>query len=166
MGGVVSTAGRAPGAAPTFVVAAQRDPGTPERPGGALERIQIVKLWLGAGGASARVYDVAGRAEPGEVDPATCAPAAGGVDQLCAVWTDAEFTATQPALYYVRVLERPSCRWTGHACLAAGVECGTLVPRGFDACCDAAVPRSIRERAWTSPIWVVPEPERQPAPPG
>ena len=52
------------GAAPRFVLSALRDPGTEAQPGTRLQRLQIVKGWLGADGAThERVYDVAG--DPG-----------------------------------------------------------------------------------------------------
>jgi hypothetical protein len=157
MGGVLAGRGRPENAVPVLVASAQRDPGTADRPGTALERLQVVKVWTDADGPRARVYDVAGRAEAGDADRVTCRPAPGGADHLCAVWRDPEFSADTHAAYYVRVLERPSCRWTGHACAAAAVDCPTRVPRGLEACCDPAVPWTIRERAWTSPIWFVPD---------
>jgi hypothetical protein len=157
MGGVLPAGTRPATAAPVLVAAAQRDAGTPARPGAALERLQVVKLWVAADGPRVRVWDVAAAESAGDLDLATCAPAPGGADQLCAVWTDPEFTPATHAAYYVRVLERPSCRWTGHACRAAAVDCRAGPPRGLEACCDAQVAKTIRERAWTSPIWYAPD---------
>ncbi len=143
-------------AAPSFAVFASRDP----IDGHVLERVQIIKGWIDANGAPReRVFDVAGEVNPdASVDMATCTPRGEGHDQLCSVWSDPEFDPGLASFYYARVLENPTCRWTWHACLAAGVDCdGTFGPRGhLAACCDEQVPKTIRERAWTSPIWYTP----------
>jgi hypothetical protein len=59
------------------------------------------------------------------------------------------------------VFEDSSCRWTGHLCAALvardGLDC-TATPE--HACCasgDDGVKKVIQERAWSSPIWHVPE---------
>jgi hypothetical protein len=157
MGGVLPAA-RVESAVPRFAVQALRDPGTKDAPGAKLERLQIVKGWLDEGVLREEVYDVAGGEEPG-VDPASCEPRAdsGGATVLCTVWEDPDFDAGLPAFWYVRVLETPSCRWHARACLAAGVSCQEGAPHGFEACCDPRIPRTIRERAWTSPIWFTPD---------
>jgi len=159
MGGTLPASTRA-GDAPTLVVSALADPGSPGHPGGRLERIQIVKGWLDGDEARERVFDVAGSVHPGVgVDLATCAPEPGGHDALCSVWQDPDYDPASSAFYYARVVERPSCRWTTWACNAAAVDCGSDRPRGaLAACCDPEVPRTIRERAWTSPVWVEPSP--------
>ncbi|MEE8312203.1 MAG: DUF3604 domain-containing protein [Candidatus Binatia bacterium] len=145
--------------APVFAVSALRDPGTAELPGTQLQRIQIVKGWIENGQQRVRVFDVAGELRDDQrVDLETCRPQGAGADTLCAVWTDPEFDPSIPAFYYARVVENPSCRWTRHACLAAEVDCdGWLPVRGpLAACCDPEVPKTIQERAWTSPIWYTP----------
>jgi hypothetical protein len=157
MGGELASRPEA-AAAPTFSVWALKDPGVEARPGTRLERIQIIKSWAVGGATETRVFDVAGENEPGEVDLASCVPAPGGADDLCTEWRDPEFDPAHPAVYYARVVERPSCRWNQWACNAAGVDCAdprSIAP-GQEACCDPGVPRTIRERAWTSPIWYTP----------
>jgi len=134
--------------APSFLVSALRDPGTAALRTNALERIQIVKGWTGPDGdIHQKVFDVAGQKAASLPDLTSCEPLAGGADQLCAVWRDPEFDPRQAAVYYARVLEQPSCRWSTRQCNA--------LPEGErpDACSNPAVPKTVRERAWTSPIW-------------
>jgi hypothetical protein len=148
----------APGDAPVFVVSALQDPGTRSRAGTPLQRIQIVKGWTEKGAVHERVFDVAGGANEASVDLATCQPKGRGARNLCAVWRDPDFDAQENAFYYVRVLENPTCRWHQHLCIAAKVDCSkpATIGKGFEACCDAKVPRTVQERAWTSPIWSMP----------
>lgn len=143
--------------APRFVVSALRDPdeGDPasgRAPGGKLQVVQIIKGWLTpTGEARYQVIDVAGDRQNGAtVDDATCQPRGPGADSLCAVWQDPSFDPSQPAYYYVRVLENPSCRWNAHSCNALP---SALRPA---ACSDKAVARTLQERAWTSPIYYSP----------
>jgi len=160
------------GSSPHFAVFAAKDPGTAEMPGTDLERIQIVKGWVDAGGTPReRVIDVAGRAASSpSIDPATCAPVGAGARELCTVWEDPEFDARERAFYYVRVLERPTCRWSTLVCKAAGVDpfapdCraqAATAGEAFADCCltreaDASFEPIIQERAWTSPIWYRPD---------
>lgn len=171
----------APFATPAFLVSAVKDAGSPGNPGLDLQRVQIIKGWLDADGAThERVYDVAGTPDNGAgVDPQTCVPTGSGHTALCTVWQDPEYGAGESAFYYVRVLENPSCRWSTLQCQAAGVN-------PFDrACADQAAAKNaemgergaigevytrcclnpeeqpfyspvIQERAWTSPIWINP----------
>ncbi len=154
MGGVLPPA---TAAAPTFLVSALRDLGGTDGPGMPLQRVQIVKGWVDAGGAThERVFEVAGDPDNGaSVDPRTCEARGGGFDRLCRVWRDPSFDSAQPAFYYARVVENPSCRWSTYLCNAAGVDCDRpeTIADDFAACCDPRYPRVIQERAWTSPIW-------------
>ncbi|MDX1650656.1 MAG: DUF3604 domain-containing protein, partial [Myxococcota bacterium] len=146
-------------AAPRFVVDARRDPGAATSPGTPLERVQIVKGWVDAAGAShERVVDVAGGDREAGVDPATCARHGEGHDRLCAVWTDPSFDPAQEAFYYARVVETPTCRWSQHLCVARGVDCDdpSTVGPGLDACCAPEHRPVIRERAWTAPVGYLP----------
>jgi hypothetical protein len=155
---------------PRFFVSALKDPGTEGHPGTDLQRIQIVKGWVdGEGATHEQVFDVAGDAENGaSVDPESCAPVGAGFADLCTVWEDPAFEETQPAFYYVRVLENPSCRWSTHLCKQFGIDpfsptcADDAAGTGLDNCCldqtnDASVTPVTQERAWTSPIWYRPE---------
>jgi len=150
MGGVLGARPEA-AAAPQVVVAAQRDLGMPGQPGAGLARLQIVKGWLDAAGdGHIAVYDVASADPPGSVDEATCEPQGAGADALCQLWTDPAYDPTLPTFYYARVLEDPTCRWSWRDCL------GLAADQRPKICDDPSLPRTIEERAWTSPIWVDP----------
>jgi hypothetical protein len=142
-------------AAPRFVVSALKDPGGEATP---LQRLQIVKGWVEDGVAKERVFDVAGGPNEASVDTATCEPRGAGHESLCTVWSDPAFDAATPAYYYARALENPTCRWSQFVCNDAKVDCSEpgSVPDALAACCDDAVPKTIRERAWSSPIWYGP----------
>ena len=160
-------------------VSAAKDPGVQGNPGTDLQRVQIIKGWVDAEGIShEQIYDVAGNAENGaRVDESNCNRIGSGAANLCAVWQDPEFDAEQPAFYYARVLENPTCRWSTLQCQAAGVnpfdeQCAVQAElanelaqteKGADGdvygkCCLNAAEQPfyspvIQERAWTSPIW-------------
>lgn len=158
MGGRLKAA-PSPGGAPRFVIHAMQDAGVSGSPGTPLQRLQVVKGWVDNGEAKTKTFEVAGDANNGaSVNLTNCAKTGAGAQTLCTVWTDPEFVEGSAAVYYVRVLENPSCRWSQHQCIAAGVDCSdpTKVPEPFEACCDAAIPKTIQERAWSSPIWYVP----------
>lgn len=140
------------GGAPAFVTVAARDPGTAEQPGGLLQRIQIIKGWLDDEGViHQQIHDVAGDPDNGaDVDPETCEPRGPGADSLCSTWRDPDFDPERRAVYYARVVENPSCRYTAWQCL-------DLPPEERPADCDGDThTRFIQERAWSSPIWYVP----------
>ena len=157
-------------ASPRFAVWAVKD----AAPGGVdLQRVQIVKGWVDASGATQeRVVDVAGNAANGaSVDPTTCTPTGSGAAELCAVWEDPDFDPSERAFYYARVLENPVCRWSTLVCKQNGVDpfaadCAAqaaAAPAAFADCCLAAgnadpfLSPTVQERAWTSPIWYRPE---------
>ena len=143
--------------APRFLVWATKDPASDVD----LERIQIIKGWIDAKGRHEEdVYDVAGELnKDAAVDLLNCKPKGEGHKKLCQVWQDPVFKPEQQAWYYARVLQNPSCRWTTYSCNNEGVNCDnpdTYVGKGLEGCCDKNIPKTIRERAWSSPIWYYP----------
>ena len=145
---------------PRFLLYASQDNGTADSPGLPLQRLQLIKGWLdNAGQRHEQVVDVAGDAANGaDVDISSCATHGPGAAQLCSVWTDREFDPEQPAYYYARAVENPSCRWSQRICVANGVDCSRpeTVGEGFEGCCAAEHQPVVQERAWTSPIWYTP----------
>ncbi|MFK7975225.1 MAG: DUF3604 domain-containing protein, partial [Halioglobus sp.] len=145
MGGTLSAQ---PNAAPAFVAWVAKDP-----EGANLDRLQIIKGWVDAQGAShEKIYDVAlsdGRVE----DAQGIVPAVGntvdvasatytnsiGAQQLRAYWQDPDFDAGQDAFYYARAIEIPTPRWSTYDAKRLGVE--------------APTPQSLQERAISSAIW-------------
>ena len=162
---------------PKFLVIAHKDPGIEGNPGTDLERIQIIKGWVDEqGNTHEHIFDVVGGPNGAGVDPRNCQRVGSGAKRLCGVWQDLEFDPSQPAFYYARVLENPTCRWSTLQCQAAGVNpfsdhCAAeslaanerayeLGAEGdvYGKCClreaeQAFYSPLIQERAWTSPIW-------------
>ena len=67
-----------------------------------------------------------------------------GAPELIAVWEDPDFDPDQRAVYYARVLEIPTPRWTAYEQVRFGIQMGDQVPM------------ITQERAYTSPIWYTP----------
>ncbi len=137
---------RAPGNGPLFVASAAAD----SREGGnLLQRIQVIKGWIDSEGRTQQaVFHIAGDSGGNaSVNPDTCAVSGTGHQQLCATWRDPDFEPDQSAVYYVRVLENPSCRWSRYDCLSLPED------EHPPSCSDPDLPWQIQERAWTSPIW-------------
>ncbi len=141
------------GKAPTFLIAAMKDP-----EGANLDRVQVVKGWVDASGKTQeKIFDVkwAGDRKPGANGKL---PAVGstvdlktatfkndiGAAELTALWKDPDFDPKQRAVYYVRVLEIPTPRWTAYDQLR------------FKEKMDPKVQQVHQERAFTSPIWYTP----------
>jgi len=142
------------GGAPSFLVAALKDPRS-----GNLDRIQIVKGWIDASGSrQEQVYDVAwsGDRTPGadgklppvgntvDVASATWTNTIGS-PELITVWIDPDFDPALSAVYYARVLEIPTPRWTAYEAVRFGIQMPS-----------PDVPMTTQERAYTSPIWYTP----------
>ncbi|KEQ17326.1 hypothetical protein GZ78_16070 [Endozoicomonas numazuensis] len=165
--------------APTLLVTAMKDPGIFGHPGTDLQRIQIIKGWVDKNGKThEKVIDMAGNPDNGAtVNKKTCEPEGQGYASLCGVWKDPEFNPEQPAFYYARVVENPSCRWSTLQCKSYGVDpfspnceqqaatqTENMDDMGdiFGRCCidpknEPFYSPTIQERAWTSPVWYTPE---------
>lgn len=139
--------------APTFMVFALRDP-----IGANLDRIQIIKGWMDAQGATHEtVYDVAWSGDR-RAGADGKLPAVGntvdvananwtntiGAPELGTVWSDPDFDPAQKAFYYARVIEIPTPRWSTYDAFRLGV------PLPEEA------PTSTQDRAYTAPIWYTP----------
>jgi hypothetical protein len=139
--------------APTFLVAALKDPYS-----GNLDRVQIVKGWIDSNGKrQEKVYDVAwsGERKPGangklpavgntvDIENATWTNSI-GAPELIATWVDPDFDSALSAVYYARVIEIPTPRWTAYEAKRFGID----MP--------AAAEMVTQERAYTSPIWYTP----------
>lgn len=143
------------GKAPKFLVRAVKGPLDAN-----LDRVQMVKGWVDAEGQQwERVYNIAWSGDR-VVDSIGQLPAVGntvdlksgrylntiGQAELATVWTDPDFDAQQSAFYYLRVLQIPTPRNGLLDSIALQLD---KPPRG---------PKTIQERAYTSPIWYQPRP--------
>ncbi|MGB2931857.1 MAG: DUF3604 domain-containing protein [Methyloceanibacter sp.] len=152
MGGELSKAPA--GKSPAFLVYAMRDPEGPN-----LDRVQIIKGWLGKNGKTQeRIFDIAvsgGRTIGADgrckTPVGTTVDAANatytntiGATTLSAYWQDPTFDSSEQAFYYVRVIQIPSPRWTAYD----QKRYGTKMPD--------YVPMSVTDRAYTSPVWYTP----------
>jgi hypothetical protein len=153
MGGDLTNAPK--GKAPTFLVAALKDPYS-----GNLDRIQIVKGWLDKkGNTHEKVYDVAwGDADTRRPGADGKLPPVGntvdvanaswtntiGDSELITVWKDPDFDPNQKAFYYSRVIEIPTPKWTAYDA------------KRFNVKMPDEVMMTTQERAYTSPIWYTP----------
>ncbi len=151
MGGVLDDAGTAP----RFMIEALKDP-----EGANLDRVQVVKGWVdAAGNTQEKVFDVVWSDAAKRPLSGGKVPAVGstvdeakasytntiGAPQLRTVWTDPEYRPGQRAFYYVRVLEIPTPRWVLFDALRFGARLGPEVVK------------TEQERAYTSPIWLLPK---------
>ena len=140
--------------APTFLLGALMDPD-----GATLDRLQIVKGWINAEGATEeKVYDIVWSGDR-VLGPDGKLPAVGdtvdlsvptwsneiGAPELRTTWEDPDFNANLSAFYYVRVIEIPTPRWTAYD----AVRYGAKIPD------DATL--KTQERAYSSPIWYSPQ---------
>ena len=151
MGGDLTMAPEHP---PSFLIHAAKDPH-----GANLDRIQIIKGWLGADDQlKEKIYDVAvsdGRSISADgrvakkvgssvdTENATYTNSIGS-PELATVWTDPDFDASERSFYYLRVLEIPTPQWTAYDA------------KYFQITQPDDVLLTQQERAYTSPIWYTP----------
>ncbi len=143
---------------PRIAVYAKQDVSAPSQTVD-LDRIQIIKGWRAPDGTiHEKVYDICsdGSSPTNGVcadsvtsyDLSTCPLiTSSGNDELCTVWSDPDYnnTASDPnnavesVFYYVRVLEKPTCRWSQLQCNAdfAALNCSIFSANGINPC-DAA----------------------------
>jgi len=123
-----------------------------------LQRLQVIKGYVEDGEIKEIVFDVA-CSDGLDVDPSNYrCPDNGaqvnlddcsydssiGSSELKTFWKDPTYIKGQRVFYYVRVLENPTCRWSTWDALRNNVE-----PR-------SDYPKTIQERAWSSPIHLLP----------
>ena len=144
------------GQTPEFIVWAQKD-----KNGAPLQRVQIIKGWIdmASGRPKEKIFDVAcsDGLQPNpntnicpdngaKVNINDCSISSNvGSSELKTIWKDPEFVPENKSFYYVRVLENPTCRWSTWDAIKSGYK-----PR-------EDLHETIQERAWTSPIWYIPE---------
>ncbi len=137
------------GKAPTFIIHAIKEPD-----GANLDRVQIIKGWVDATGATQeKIYNVAlsdgrtdGSVSVGNTVDLKTAKYSNtiGDTEFFMTWADPDFDAEQNAFYYVRVLEIPTPRWSTYDAVHLGIPVRTDLPS------------TIQERGWSSPIWYSP----------
>jgi hypothetical protein len=151
MGGVLKASVEDSGS-PTFFVWAGAD-----LMSAPLQRLQMVKGWIDERGRTHESVQDISCADGLRVDPQTlrCPDNGASVDtsncktlgntgatQLAAAWKDYDYRPEQNAFYYVRAIQNPTCRWSTYDSIRLG-----QAPPDH-------VPATIRERAWSSPIWI------------
>lgn len=139
---------------PEFTIWAVKDP-----EGANLDRVQVIKAWIDeANEVHEEIYDAVwsgDRALDGDgklppvgntvnIPDAIYTNTIGSVE-LKTIWKDPDFDPSQHSMYYLRVLEIPTPRWSTYDAKTLGID----LPDEFDG--------SIQERGWSSPIWYFPK---------
>lgn len=114
---------------PTLLATATQDP-----MGLKLQSLQLIKGWIDADGQMHN--EVISLAENHE-----------GAGSFCVVYTDHSFDTAQSAYYYLRAVEPESPRWHTFDC--ARIDEADRP----EVCGNDQYPGTIREMAWSSPIW-------------
>ncbi|WP_274474784.1 DUF3604 domain-containing protein [Mangrovimonas aestuarii] len=143
-------------ATPNFMIYARKD-----AEGANLDRVQVVKGWLDADGKThEKIYNVVwGDQDKRQISADGKLPDVGntvnledatwsntiGAEELKTVWTDPDFDPSLKAFYYLRVLEIPTPRWTAYDAVRFNLEL------------EEEVTTTLQERAYTSPIWYIPQ---------
>ena len=136
---------------PYFLAMASADPLSQP-----LQRLQVIKGYLKDGVPREKIYDIAcpGDNQPdsktfrcpengAKVNLSDCSTYQGrSATKFSVLWKDPEYEINSDAFYYVRVLENPSCRWSTWDAIKNGREARSDLPK------------TIQERAWSSPIWL------------
>ena len=108
-----------------------------------LQKLQIIKGWIGPDGHKhSKVIDLIDRKAAGE-----------GPGALCKLFEDADYDPDLPAYYYLRAAEAERLRWSEAQCTA-------LPENARPEDCENSAPETIREMAWSSPIWFTPDHQR------
>ena len=144
-----------PNHTPSFLIRAVKDP-----EGANLDRLQVIKGWLDQqGNLQEKIYSVA-LSDAREIDADGNIKKVGnsvnikqasylnsiGDPELAVVWQDPDFNSQERAFYYARVIEIPTPRWTAYDAKSFGHK---NIPE--------QIPLLTQERAYSSPIWYVPE---------
>ena len=138
---------------PSFLIWAVKDPD-----GANLDRVQVVKLWVDKDGSRREAIFDAAWAGDRRLGKDNKLPSIGstvnvmeasytndiGAIELKTHWIDPEFDPEMAAVYYLRVLEIPTPRWSTYDAKKLGIKVPDILPV------------SIQERAWSSPIWYSP----------
>ncbi|NRB39153.1 MAG: DUF3604 domain-containing protein [Pseudomonadales bacterium] len=153
MGGTINGAKTSP----TFTVWAAKD-----TVGANLDRIQIIKGWVDQQGQQHEKIINVVWSDKRQIDKNGLLPKVGntvdlktakftntiGSTLLMGSFTDTEFNPALPSLYYARVIEIPTPRWSTY----------DAVRNNLPLLSD--VQATIQERAWSSPIWFMPASEK------
>ena len=114
---------------PTILATAIQDP-----MGLKLQTLQLIKGWIDENGQMHN--EVISLAEDVE-----------GSGSFCVVYKDESFNAAHSTYYYLRAVEPESPRWHTY-------DCSTIEEsERADVCTNGKYPNTIREMAWSSPIW-------------
>ena len=126
---------------PSFLISALADQSDDNQ---YISSIQIIKSSYGDQTLNSEVIEVLDLSDSYQLDQTSCMVSGVKKKNYCSVWEDSNFDEDEDAYYYLRVISAPTCRWSHQLC-----------NQNPDFCEDhSQFPKSIQERAWTSPIWI------------